>query len=106
MYLPSLNELNKNAVQQKIIDQSDERVQRNVNQTRSSASTSFKTSNNETISPSGNSKKFSLNPSTPQEESALLGANKKENSLTSVGAGGRINHQLIIFKCRRRFSKS
>lgn len=34
MYLPSLNELNKSAVQQKVIDQSDERVQRNAMQSR------------------------------------------------------------------------
>ena len=28
MYLPSLNELNKNAMQQKVVDQDDERVRK------------------------------------------------------------------------------
>jgi hypothetical protein len=30
MYLPSVNELNKNALQQKIVDENDERVRKTV----------------------------------------------------------------------------
>eukprot|EP00347_Sterkiella_histriomuscorum_P012908 403366759 len=82
MYLPSLNELNKTAVQQKVIDQSDERIQRNAHQSKSVLGANKNTSDQ-------NTSKFSINH---QEDSVLTPlTNKQNNSLTS--AGGLSNNQ-------------
>ncbi|CDW85685.1 UNKNOWN [Stylonychia lemnae] len=72
MYLPSLNELNKSAVQQKVVEQTDERVRRNNPKLQALGFTS------------DTGPKFSMNP---QDDSMTMPFNQQLQT-SALGAVG------------------